>query len=406
MTLQNVSEANAAQSRIAHQMTWWNEARFGMFIHWGPVSLVGTEIGWSRGGVARGVGSKGEVPRRVYDHLYKRFNPTKFKARQWVEIAQAAGMKYLVFTTKHHDGFCMFDSKLTNYKITCSPFGRDITGELAAACHEAGLPLGFYYSPVDWYHPDYRTDNHRRYLRYFHGQLEELCSRYGKVDVLWFDAGGTPQDWDAENLFKKIRRLQPDVIINNRCGLPGDFDTPEQRIGTAQTHRPWESCITIGTSWSFKPRERLKSLEKCIRTLVGCAGGDGNLLLNVGPMPDGRIHPRQEARLREIGEWLARYGQTIYATHGWPFSSSHWKQVTCRGNKLYFHCFQPARKSIILPVMDQKLVGSEVLTGGKARVRQMAGGIEVAFPRRSRDPLDTILELRFDGPINPSLTGA
>jgi len=378
----------------------WRQARFGMFIHWGPVSLVGTEIGWSRGGVARGVGSVGEVPRRTYDNLYKRFNPVKFDARQWVAIARAAGMKYVVFTTKHHDGFCMFDSKLTHYTITHSPFQRDVTAELAEACHEAGMALGFYYSPPDWYHPDYRTDNHRRYLRYMHGQIEELCSNYGQVDILWFDGGGTALDWDAESLFKKIRRLQPQVVINNRCGLPGDFDTPEQRIGAMQTHRPWESCITIGTGWSWKVRDTIKPLAQCVRTLVSCAGGDGNLLLNTGPMPDGRIEPRQVARLKEIGAWLDRYGETLYGTRGGPFSGSHWRASTYRNDTLYFHCFQPRRKSIILPVMAQKVVGSSVLTGGKGHVRQMAGGIEVSFPRGSWDPIDTIVEIRFDRPIN------
>jgi len=380
----------------------WQQARFGMFIHWGPVSLVGTEIGWSLGGVAPGVGSVGEIPQSVYTKLYKRFNPVKFDARQWVATARAAGMKYLVFTTKHHDGFCMFDSKLTDYKITRSPFGRDVTAELADACHEAGMPLGFYYSQPDWHHPDYRTDNHRRYLRYMHGQVQELCSRYGQVDIMWFDGlGGTPQTWDAPNLFKMIRRLQPQTIINNRCGLLGDFDTPEQRIGAMQTHRPWESCITICKQWSWKPKDELKPLDECVRTLAHCAGGDGNLLLNVGPMPDGRIEPRQVVRLRELGQWLGRNGQSIYGTRGGLFEGSHWRASTCRGNRLYLHCFQPKRKSIILPVLEQKLLGSSLLTGGQARVRQMAGGIEITFPHSSWGEIDAVLELRFDRPIKP-----
>jgi len=229
-------------------------------------------------------------------------------------------MKYLVFTTKHHDGFCMFDTKLTDYKITNSPFGRDVVKELADACHEANFRLGFYYSPPDWHHPDYRTANHPRYIEYLHGQLRELCSNYGRLDILWFDGlGGKATDWDAERLFKMIRTLQPHIIINNRCGLPGDFDTPEQRIGRFQTNRPWESCITIGRQWAWKPNDRLKSLKQCIDILVRCVGGDGNLLLNVGPMPTGEIEPRQVARLKEIGAWLARYGESIYGTRGGPF---------------------------------------------------------------------------------------
>ncbi|MFO7976346.1 MAG: alpha-L-fucosidase, partial [Candidatus Hydrogenedentota bacterium] len=271
-------------------MKWWREARFGLFIHWGPVSLKGTEIGWSRGGERRGREGTGEIPVEVYDNLYKEFNPTEFDADEWVTIAQQAGMKYLVFTTKHHDGFVNFDSKLTDYKITSpeSPFGRDIVKELADACHKAGLGLGFYYSPPDWHHPDYRTDNHAKYIEYLHGQLRELCTNYGQIDIIWFDGlGGTAEDWNSEPLFKMIRELQPHVLINNRAGLPGDFDTPEQRVGKFQNDRPWESCITICRQWAWKPDDAMKSFEECIRTLVRCAGGDGNLLFNVGPMPSG-----------------------------------------------------------------------------------------------------------------------
>ncbi len=388
-------------------LRWWLRARFGMFIHWGPVSLLGKEIGWSRGTGPSNVKGykKVNVPVRVYDRLYQRFNPVKFDARRWVALAQAAGMKYMVFTTKHHDGFCMFDSKLTDYKITNSPIGRDLTAELAAACHEAGLPIGFYYSQPDWRHPDCYTDRHHRYLKYFHGQIAELCNNYGKVDIFWFDLGGTPLDWDSHNLFKMIRRLQPKALINNRCGLPGDFDTPEQRIGAAQTHRPWESCITIGTQWAFKPRERIKPLSQCIRTLVTCAGGDGNLLFNVGPLPDGSIHPSQASRLREMGGWLSRYGHSIYATRGGPFGGNRWRTGTIKGKSLFLHIFDPGRSPFVLPCLAQKVISSSMLTGGSVRVRQMAGGTEIAIPRRFWDPLDTIVEIEFDRPLQPLATG-
>jgi alpha-L-fucosidase len=306
----------------------WRQLKFGLFVHWGPVSLKGTEIGWSRGGQRRGHRTKSNpngIPVEVYDNLYKEFNPVKFDARQWVEIAKAAGMRYMVFTTKHHDGFSMFDSKLTDYKITSpqSPFGRDVVGELADACHEAGLWWGIYYSPVDWHHPDYRTENHARYIRFLHGQIRELLANYGRVDIMWFDGlGGSARDWDSEPLFKMIRSLQPEIIINNRGGLPGDYDTPEQRIGGMQVDRPWETCMTICRQWAWKPDDELKSLAQCVQTLVKVVGGDGNLLLNVGPMPDGRIEPRQVERLKEIGQWLQEYGQSIYETRGGPFRSS------------------------------------------------------------------------------------
>ncbi|MHC4324137.1 MAG: alpha-L-fucosidase, partial [Planctomycetota bacterium] len=232
----------------------WRDMKFGLFVHWGPVSLKGTEIGWSRGGERRGRKDKstGSIPVEVYDNLYKQFNPVKFDAAQWVQTAKDAGMKYLVFTSKHHDGFSMFDSKVTDYKISNSPFERDVVKELAEACHKGGLKLGYYYSPVDWYHPDYRNENHPRYIKFMHAQLREICSNYGRIDIIWFDGlGGSAKDWDSENLFEMIRRLQPNVIINNRAGLPADHDTPEQRIGKFQNDRPWETCMTICRQWAW-----------------------------------------------------------------------------------------------------------------------------------------------------------
>ena len=331
-------------------MRWWREARFGLFVHWGPVSLKGTEIGWSRGGERRGRRGRGPIPAQVYDNLYKQFNPVKFDAKEWIAIAKAAGMRYLVFTTKHHDGFSMFDSKLTDYKISNSPFKRDVVAELAEACHEAGFGLGFYYSPPDWYHPDYRTERHARYVAFLHGQLRELCTRYGKVDIIWFDGlGGKATDWDSDRLFQMIRTLQPHVIINNRAGLPGDFDTPEQRVGRIQTRRAWESCITlVGHQWSYKPDGEMMSFKECIDALATCVGGNGNLLLNIGPMPTGEIGPRQVKRLEEIGEWLNRYGKTIYDTRGGPFRPGPWGVSTYKGDRVYLHVLKWENDSLVI----------------------------------------------------------
>ncbi len=219
----------------------WRDMKFGLFIHWGPVSLKGTEIGWSRGGERRGRNDKstGSIPVEVYDNLYKQFNPVKFDAEQWVQMAKDAGMKYLVFTSKHHDGFSMFDSKQTDYKISNSPFKRDVVGELADACHKAGLKLGYYYSPVDWYHPDYRNENHARYIEFMYGQLREICSNYGRIDIIWFDGlGGSAKDWDSENLFKMIRQLQPNVIIDNRAGFPADTIRPSRESANFRRTAP------------------------------------------------------------------------------------------------------------------------------------------------------------------------
>ncbi len=380
----------------------WRAMKFGLFIHWGPVSLKGTEISWSRAGERRGLRPNKNpraVPVEEYDNLYKRFNPVKFNADEWVQIAKEAGMKYLVFTSKHHDGFSMFDSKYTEYKITNSPFKRDVVKELAEACHKAGLKFGLYYSPPDWYHPDYRTENHSRYIQFLHNQLRELCTNYGRIDIIWFDGlGGSAKDWDSENLFKMIRKLQPHVIINNRAGLPGDHDTPEQRIGKFQTDRPWETCMTICRQWAWKPNDQLKSLKQCIQTLVRVVCGDGNLLFNVGPMPDGRIEPRQVERLRQMGAWLKKYGKTIYATRGGPFKSGRWGGSTYKGNTIYVHILEWPDEALILPAIPKKILKSRLLTGGKLDVEQSDECIKIVVPKADRQKIDTIVELRLDGP--------
>ena len=287
----------------------WQDAKFGLFVHWGPASLTGQELSWSRAGERRGLPPlpPGKVPVEEYDNLYHRFNPSAFNAEEWVRIARDAGMKYMVFTTKHHDGFCMFDSALTDYDIAATPYQRDIVGELAKACHEENFGLGFYYSVPDWHYPNYLLGDPALYIQYLHGQVEELCKNYGQVDVLWFDAGRKEpaSTWDADRLLARIRALQPSILINNRIPGKTDFDTPEQVVGRLQLDRPWESCITLGQQWSWKPDDDLKSADECIRLLVRCVGGGGNMLLNVGPMPGGAIEPRAVERLQQIGALAA-----------------------------------------------------------------------------------------------------
>ncbi len=405
--LESKSRPVSSESQVASmaplpytaRMQWWGEARFGLFIHWGPISLKGTEISWSRSPGPNGAPG-GTVPAAEYDSLYKRFNPTNFDAKAWAELAKASGAKYVVFTTKHHDGFCEFDTKLTNYKITSleSPFRRDVVKELAEACTNSGLHFGAYYSQPDEHHPDYRGPRHQRYVSYFQGQVRELLSQYGLVDILWFDGlDGTAEDWGAPKLFDTIHKLQPQTLINNRCGLPGDFDTPEQRVGTFQLNRPWESCITLGRQWSWKPDDRIKTLKECIDMLVRCAGGDGNLLLNVGPSPDGSIEPRQAERLREIGRWLGRYGGALYGTRGGPWKPTAEFASTRKANTIFIHILGWDGDTLELPGLPEKIVASSLLTGGTAHVEQTAGGISVHVPRPFRQPLDTILSLTIQG---------
>ncbi|MCX5676048.1 MAG: alpha-L-fucosidase [Planctomycetota bacterium] len=378
----------------------WRAMRFGMFIHWGPVSLKGTEIGWSRGA---------QVPIEEYDNLYKQFNPTKFNADEWVRTAKDAGMKYLVITSKHHDGFCIFNTRETDFNIMNSPFGRDPLKELSEACRKQDIAFGTYYSVCDWHHPDFPrgspggktlkpNPNLDRYEQYLRNQVQELIRQYGPLLVLWFDV---PQEFKAERgkgVVDFVRSLQPGILINNRCANPGDFDTPEQRVGTLQTKRPWETCMTICHQWAWKPDDKMKSLKECLDVLVRCAGGDGNLLFNVGPMPTGEIEPRQVERLKEMGRWMARYGQTLYGTRGGPYRPGPWGATTSKGNTLYVHILKWEGDTITLPAIDRKVLSSSVLTGGKAGVRQTAEGIEISVAPADRQELDTLVVLTLDGP--------
>ncbi|MCY2991121.1 MAG: alpha-L-fucosidase [Planctomycetota bacterium] len=383
----------------------WQDLRFGMFLCWGPVSLTGQEIGWSRG-APRGHGwlqleGQGPTPGELYDNLYKTWKPARFDARQWVQIARDAGQQYLIFLVKHHDGFCLYDSQLTEYKSTgpASAWTQDVLADVARECQAAGLKLIVYYSQPDWHHPDYGTENHARYIAYLHGQVCEILTHYGRIDGFWFDLGGKPEDWDSVKLFQRMRTLQPWLIINNRCGLPGDYDTPEQRLGGFRLDRPWETCMTLGTQWSWKPDDQVKSLKQCIDVLVTCAGRNGNLALNTNPMPDGQIEPRQAERFREIGGWLKQYGQTIAATRGGPFWGLHCAS-TRKHNTVYVHILKWYGDKLLLPAIPTKIVSHCLLTGGTATVCQTADQIEILVPREQRQELDTIVALELDGPAS------
>jgi alpha-L-fucosidase len=380
----------------------WQDMRFGMFIHWGPVSLTHQEIGWSRGV---------QTPIAQYDALYKKFNPVKFNADQWAGIAKAAGMKYVVLTTKHHDGFCLFATRETNYNIMNSPFARDVTKELAAACRKQGLAFGAYYSVCDWHHPDFPLTSpgghvHREksdldaYNRYLLAQIQELVTNCGPLLTIWNDV---PQMFKGRgvNTIRLVRQLQPDILINNRTGDGGDYDTPEQRIGGFSIDRPWESCMTISAHnhWAWGgPNDGVKPLSACLLMLIRAAGGDGNVLLNVGPTPEGVIEPCQVARLKEIGAWLAKYGDSIYGTRGGPYKPTKSVASTRKGNTVYIHITAWPEETLQLPPLPAKVVNSCVLSGGRASVKQTAGGLEIAVPKPDRQAIDTIVALELDKP--------
>jgi alpha-L-fucosidase len=377
----------------------WQEMRFGMFIHWGPVSLKGTEIGWSRGA---------QIPIAEYDSLYKQFNPAKFNPDVWVAIAKAAGMKYIVLTTKHHDGFCLWDTKLTDYNIMNTPLKRDVVGELAAACKRQGIAFGTYYSVCDWHHPDFpltspggktrrAKSDIESYNRYLLGQIQELITNYGPLLTIWNDVPQEFRGRGAETI-NLVRKLQPDILVNNRTGDGGDYDTPEQQVGKFQMDRPWETCMTICRQWAWKPNDRLKTLKECLQTLISCAGGDGNLLFNVGPMPSGEIEPRQVERLKQMGAWMNKYGETIYGTRGGPYMPTRMMASTRKGNTVYLHILAWNGDSVQLKAIPPRIVKSLAVTGGEAKVTQSKSGIEISLPQANHQQIDTIIALELDKP--------
>lgn len=396
----------------------WQNMKFGLFVHWGPVSLRGTEIGWSRGR---------EVPITEYDNLYKEFNPALFDANEWVKTIKDAGMKYIVITAKHHDGFSIWDSEFTDYDITSTPFKRDILKELSDACKAHGILFGTYYSTADWRHEHYATryggdprpveeSDMSIYEEYLKNQIRELIEKYD-TDILWFD-GEWEEAWTHEmgmNLYKYIRDLKDDIIINNRVDkgrkgmqgmtisseFAGDFGTPEQEIGAFHPNTPWESCITICHQWAWKPNDQLKSLKECIQTLASTVGGGGNLLLNVGPMMDGRIEQRQTDRLKEIGTWLKVNGESIYGTSGGPFKPTEWMVSTHKDNRIFVHLFAWPEEELILPGLGNVKVKSvKLLNGLSLKFNSSQDHLIVQLPEKPIDKIDTIIELELDQETN------
>ena len=383
----------------------WQAMRFGMFIHWGPVSLTGREIGWSRGG--------NQTPIEVYDNLYKQFNPTNFNADEWVSIAKAAGMKYMVLTTKHHDGFCLWDTKQTDYNIMHSPFHRDVVKELTAACQRQGIAFGAYYSTCDWYNTNWPTTSPGgsvqresadmdAYEKFLQAQITELIQNYGPLLTIWNDVPnhkGANFGKRGANTIRMVRALQPDILINNRTGDGGDYDTPEQKIGTFQMNRPWESCMTVSrhNAWAWGgEKDGVKSAASCLEMIIRGAGGDGNVLLNVGPRPDGVIDPAQVNLLKEIGVWLAKNGESIYGTRGGPWKLTSAIMSTRKGSTIFVHILKWPEGPVKLPNIPAKIISANVLNGGEAKFNQGTAGIELLVAPERRDAVDTVIELKLD----------
>ena len=326
--------ASGGDADRERRMRWWHDARFGMFIHWGLYSVLGRHE-WAM--------EEEGIPVAEYQLLANRFTPRPNAARVWARLAKQAGQKYMVMTTKHHEGFCLFNTKHTDYCAPKQACGRDLVKEFVEAVRGEGLRVGFYHSLMDWHHPDgarclQDEDARRRFVDYVHGEIRELMTNYGKIDVLWYDVDW-PLDaagWESEKMNKMVFELQPDIIVNNRNGLPGDFSTPEQEIRADKSGKAWESCMTLNDSWGFNRfDDAWKTPKTIVSNLTNCARGGGNYLLNIGPKPDGSIPEESVSVLESVGKWLATNGQAIYGTDRIQASWNVNANYTRRGNTLY-----------------------------------------------------------------------
>jgi alpha-L-fucosidase len=416
----------------------YNEWKFGMFIHWGPYSLASVEASWPIMTPAAEERSPGRnvISEADYRALPSTFNPVQFDPHAWVRLARAAGQRYMVFTTKHHDGFCMFDSAYTGYKITRTPYGKDVVAMLAAAAREENMPLGFYYSPPDMNHPAFRDTSKPAsvnwrgepwrpewplYLDYMQLQVTELLTRYGSVAVFWFDGLDEQRKYDGYRYLRLIRELQPATLINNRIGLPGDFSTPEQRIPKGVPTRggslgatnpaddaglsrqvpspgdfqPWETCMTINDTWAYNKNDRnFKPASELIRTLVEVASRGGNLLLNVGPTPEGTIQPEFQERLLAVGVWLKTNGEAIYGTTYGSWQDLPFGRTTAKGNVIYLHLFQWPGDSLTVPIRGIKVGKVTMLAGHKPlEFRQENSSIVIKLPPVPPDPDVSVLAI-------------
>ena len=384
-------------------MTWWQEARFGMFIHWGVYSIPG------RG---EWLMYQEHVPFEEYALLADQFNPKNFNPKAWVAKAKEAGMKYVVLTTRHHDGFCLFDSKVSDFTAPKTGAKRDLIREFADACHEAGMRMGFYYSLTDWHFPGVLPQGYpvskptmKLLVDQAHAQVRELLTNYGKVDILWFD-GLSPNDpvgWRSKELLAMARQLQPEIIINDRSGIPGDFGTPENSV-TAQD-RPWESCFCMNRTWGYAPYDRnYKPVDELLRLLVSCTSQKGNFLLNVSPDGEGTLPKEQLENLENIGKWMKRNGKGIYGAGPSPIAASNLGMASRVKDKVYLFIQRWPGSTVPLAWVGSKVKSACVLaTGQMARIEQKGDRVWLHdLPELPPDTYLNVIELTFEGVPKPS----
>lgn len=412
------------------RMAWWREARFGMFIHWGLYSIAAGEWdGKPVPGAAEWLMYTAKVPKRAYEPLAKQWNPTKFDAREWVRVAKDAGMKYLVITSKHHEGFAIWPSKIGSYNAGQTEFKRDVLKELAAACKEAGIRLCFYHSIMDWHHPDYLPKrpwdregeakaDFDRYVKDMKAQLRELLTDYGDIGILWFDGEweGTWTHERGQDLYNFVRSIQPKIIVNNRVdtgrsgmqggsasGQAGDYGTPEQEIpANGMPGVDWESCMTMNDTWGYSKFDtNWKSAKTLVRNLIDCASKGGNYLLNVGPKADGTIPEASVERLAEVGRWMKANGEAIYRTSASPFPRPlPWGRVTRRSTRLFLHVFGDENR-IELPGFRSSIEGVKTLVGSRTvPFTKDEHGVSLDLTGIERDPIATVIVVDFNGTLD------
>ena len=382
---------------MSDRLAWWQEGRFGMFIHWGIYAVPGRgewvmyHEGWSNE----------EYARFADDFTAKHYSP-----KDWVALAQDAGMKYMVLTTRHHDGYCLFDSKTTDFSAPNTAPGRDLVAEYADACHAAGMKTGFYYSLEDWRFPHQLPHKpihedmsvYEPMVEQAHAQVHELMTNYGQVDLLWYDGGFPAEIWRPVELNAMVRELQPDIIINNRAGSPEDYCTPEQRV--AVQDRPWESCMTMNDIWGYTPDEKdYKSVYEIEKILISATSQGGNLLMNVGPDPEGRIPRPAVDRLRAVGAWLRTNGEAVYGA-GPSVLKTHSLGPTSRvGNKQYIFVKNWPGSTIRFAWCGNNVLSARVLaTGDEARIEQDGQIVWLHdMPQYAPDPNFSVIEITVEG---------
>ena len=397
---------------------WFQDSKFGMFIHWGVYSVLG-DGEW--------VMNNQRIDRQTYQKLPAFFNPINYDPKEWVALAKAAGMKYITITSKHHDGFAMWDSKLTDWDIVDrTPYGKDVLRMLSEECKKQGIKLFFYHSHLDWFQENYfprgntgqtagRPDSGDwyKYLDYMDGQLSELLTSYGDIGGIWFDGHWDKKDsdWRLDKTYSLIHRLQPACLVGNNHhlapfagedfqmfekDLPGQKTTgfnPEQKIGEL----PFETCETMNNAWGFNLQDKnYKSAKTLIQYLVKAAGYNSNFLLNVGPMPNGKIQPEFVNTLKEIGRWTDKYGETIYGTRGGPVSPRTWGVTTQKANKVYVHILNAEDNNLLIPDFGKKVKNITLFTTGiKLKFKQDTFGIAISVPAEILDETDTVLVMEI-----------